>query len=705
MRKGIFITGTDTEIGKTFIGAAIAYGLKKKGIDCGVMKPIQSGAIKKDGKLISQDAEFLVRASDARDELSLINPYCFKVPLAPSVAAKIERRIISPKKIINAFNVLSARHQFMIVEGAGGLLVPISDGYLMKDLVLDLNLPILIISRLGLGTINHTLLTIEAARNLGIKNVGIIFNQIEDKPLTICEKTNPKIISNLTGVPILGAISHIPKIDAKRIRLNILEDVVKKIDLSSILNENGTADKNYLKVWDRKYIWHPFTQMKDYEKAEPLVIEEGKGSYLKDIDGRWYLDGVSSLWVNVHGHRNERLNRVVREQLNKIAHSTLLGVGNEPSIELAKRLIGIAPRGLTKVFYSDNGSTAVEIALKMAFQYWQQKGKKEKVKFITFVNAYHGDTIGSVSVGGIDLFHKIYKPLLFKSIKVNAPYCYRCHLSLTYPKCKIRCLREIERTMRRYHNHVAALIIEPLIQAAAGMITQPKGFIRRLRKLCDRYGILLILDEVATGFGRTGRMFACEHENVTPDFLCLAKSITGGYLPLAATLTTDEVYSGFLGDYSEKKTFFHGHTYSGNPLACKVAIANLEIFKKEKTLRKLQPKIEFLKNNLRRFYDLDHVGDIRQQGMMTGIELVKNESTKEPYKWEDRTGWKVIEELRKHGIILRPLGPVIVLMPPLNISIKDLRFLLRTTYNAIGTVLMPKLKVSPYPQGKGHFPD
>ena len=696
MRKGIFVTGTDTAVGKTFIGAAIARGLKKRGIDCGIMKPVQSGAIKRNGRLISQDADFLIKACDAKDELSLINPYCLKAPLAPSVAAKISNKGISIETIIDAFNILSVRHQFMIVEGAGGLLVPITKNYTMKDLILDLDLPVLIVSRIGLGTINHTLLTIEAARKFGIEIVGVIFNQAENRAFAICEKTNPNIISSLSGVSVLGVIPFVSKAGKSQKSLNVLKAVVEKIDLASIIREDGKADKGYLKAWDRRYIWHPFTQMKDYEKSQPLVIEEGKGSYLKDIDGKWYLDGVSSLWVNVHGHRNKKLDGAIREQLNKIAHSTLLGLGNRPSVELARRLIGITPKGLTRVFYSDDGSTAVEIALKMAFQYWQHKGKVNKKRFITFINGYHGDTIGSVSVGGIDLFHKIYKPLLFKSIKVNSPYCYRCHLGLIYPGCKMRCLKKIEEKMRRHHSEIAAVIIEPLIQAAAGMITQPKGFIKALRRLCDRYKILLILDEVATGFGRTGRMFACEHENVTSDLLCLAKAITGGYLPLAATLTTEEVYSAFLGDYSEKKTFFHGHTYTGNPLACTVALANLDIFIEDKTLMKLQPKIEFLKRNLRRFYDLEHVGDIRQKGMMVGIELVKDKTTKEPYKWEDRIGWKVIEEAKKRGIILRPLGPVIVLMPPLSISIKDLRFLLDATYNAIaiGTVLLPKQEVS-----------
>ena len=705
MRKGIFITGTDTEVGKTLIGGAIAFGLKKRGIDCGIMKPVQSGAIERNGKLISQDADFLIKACDVKDEVSLINPYCLKAPLAPSVAAKIGRRDVSLKKIIDAFNILSSRHQFMIVEGVGGFLVPIAKRYLVKDLVLDLKLPILIVSRLGLGTINHTLLTVEAARNCGIEILGVIFNESQDKPFTLCEKTNPNIISSLSGVPVLGIIPFISKAGTNQKSSNILKAIAEKIDLASIISAGGKADKNYLKAWDRRYIWHPFTQMKDYEKSQSLVIEEGKGSYLKDIDGRWYLDGVSSLWVNVHGHRNKKLDSAIQKQLNKIAHSTLLGLGSRPSVELARRLIGIIPKRLTRVFYSDDGSTAVEIALKMAFQYWQHKGKVNKKRFITFINGYHGDTIGSVSVGGIDLFHKIYKPLLFKSIKVNSPYCYRCHLGLTYPGCKMRCLKEIEEKMRRHYSEIAAVIIEPLVQAAAGMITQPKGFIKALRRLCDRYKILLILDEVATGFGRTGRMFACEHENVTADLLCLAKSITGGYLPLAATITTEEVYSAFLGDYSEKKTFFHGHTYTGNPLACAAALANLDIFESGETLKRLQPKIEFLRKNLRRFYDLEHVGDIRQKGMMVGIELVKNRATKEPYKWEDRIGWKVIEEAKKRGIILRPLESVIVLMPPLNISIKDLRFLLDATYNAIGTVLEPKRKVSPLFLYRGHFSD
>ncbi|MCM8781978.1 MAG: adenosylmethionine--8-amino-7-oxononanoate transaminase [Candidatus Omnitrophica bacterium] len=426
--------------------------------------------------------------------------------------------------------------------------------------------------------------------------------------------------------------------------------------------------------------------MKDYLKEDNLIIEEARGNYLKDTDGNWYLDGISSLWVNVHGHKNKKIDIAIKKQLNKVAHSTLLGLGNEPSVELAEELIRVAPKGLTKVFYSDSGSTAVEVALKMAFQYWQQKPErtaKKKKGFISFINAYHGDTIGSVSVGGIDLFHKIYKPLLFKSIKANYPYCYRCHLNSHYPKCRLACLDKLEALIKRRHNVVAALIIEPLVQAAAGMLVSPPGFLKRVRDLCTKYDILLIADEVAVGFGRTGRLFACEHEKVCPDLMAIAKGMTGGYLPLAATLTTQKVFNSFLAEYKDQKTFFHGHTYTGNPLACQAALANLRLLKKRDFFEDLNKRIRVLKNGLKKFKGLDHVGDIRQKGLMVGIELVKDKTNKTPYSWEEKIGIQVIQDIRKSGIILRPLGNVIVLMPPLSITEEEIINLLEETYNSI----------------------
>lgn len=428
--------------------------------------------------------------------------------------------------------------------------------------------------------------------------------------------------------------------------------------------------------------------MRSWEKDTQVIIESGKGSILTDIHGKKYIDGTSSLWVSVHGHRKKEIDQAVAKQLKKISHSTLLGLSNVPAILLAEKLIAIAPPGLTKSFYSDSGSTAVEIALKIAFQYWQQKGPEHQRKtgFISLSEAYHGDTIGSVSVGGIDLFHALYKPLLFESHKIESPHCYRCPYRLTYPDCQKTCLMHAERTIQKYASVTAALIIEPLVQGAAGMLMQPSGYVKRIRELCTKNNILMIADEVATGFGRTGRMFACEHEQVAPDILCVAKGLTGGYLPLAATLTTEEIYRGFLGEHQEFRTFFHGHTYTGNPLACAAAIASIDLFKKEKTLDRLQPKIAFLKKELARFSQLKHVGALRQKGFMVGIELVKDRLLREPYPHEDTIGNRVSLECRRRGLIIRPLGNVIVLMPQLSISLKELKQMMQIVFSSIQLV-------------------
>lgn len=446
-----------------------------------------------------------------------------------------------------------------------------------------------------------------------------------------------------------------------------------------------TEEIRKLQESDKNFIWHPFTQMKDWVAENPLVIVEGRDCFLKDIYGKWYIDGISSLWVNVHGHRRKEVDDAIRQQLDKIAHSTLLGLSNVPSIRLAEKLINIAPkssetllknRTLSKVFYSDNGSTSVEIALKMAFQYWKHKGFKEKKTFLSLKNAYHGDTIGAVSVGGIDIFHEIFEPLLFKTFKAPSPYCYRCEFLKTYPECSLYCLEIMRDILDKHADKISAVILEPMVQGAGGMIVFPDGYLKGARKLCDEYNVLLIADEVATGFGRTGEMFACEQEQIVPDLLCLSKGITNGYLPLAVTLTTEDIYNAFLGEYSEFKTFFHGHSYTGNPLACSAAIACLDIFEKDQTIKNLQGKISLLRERLLDFSELEHVGEVRNKGFMTGIELVKNKDTKEPYPLEDKIAWKAIYKARELGVIIRPLGNVIVIMPPLCINEDTLNQLL-----------------------------
>ena len=426
--------------------------------------------------------------------------------------------------------------------------------------------------------------------------------------------------------------------------------------------------------WDHTYLWHPFTQMQEWMQTPPLIIERGKGSYLYDTEGRKYLDGTSSIWVNLHGHRHPRLDRALAAQLGKLAHSTLLGLSNPPAIMLARQLVRIAPKGLTRVFYSDDGSTAVEVALKMAVQYWQQRRPfaGPKRTFLHLKLAYHGDTLGAVSVGNIELFHGRFKSLLFPTLQADPPYCYRCPLNLAYPSCGLACLDPIEEHLKTKHDELAAVIVEPLVQAAAGMITAPDGYLKRLRELCTQYEVLLIADEVATGFGRTGKMFACLHEGVTPDLMTVSKGLTGGYMPLAATLTTEEIFSAFLGRYEEWKTFFHGHSYTGNPLGCAVALANLEVFRRDKTLRRLRPKIHLLRRLLGPVRALPHVGDVRQCGFMVGIELVDDRHRKTPYAPEQRIGHRVAQDARAKGLLLRPLGNVMVLMPPLSVTRQEL---------------------------------
>ncbi len=449
-------------------------------------------------------------------------------------------------------------------------------------------------------------------------------------------------------------------------------------------------DKETLVAWDKRYLWHPFTQMQDWLTEDVVIIERGEGCYLIDTAGNRYIDGTASMWTNVHGHNHPELNTALKAQLDKISHTTLLGYSNIPAIQLAQKLVEITPAGLNKVFYSDNGSTAVEIALKMAYQYWQHKGEPQRKLFIHFDNAYHGDTIGAMSVGGIDSFHTTFDSLLFKGIRVSAPETYRStrytDTSGNNTNVKTRWLNAVEAALSENAGQVAGIILEPLIQGAGGMLVAPKGFLKALAVLAKRWETLLIVDEVMTGFGRTGKMWACEHEDVTPDILCTAKGLAAGYLPLAATLTTDDIYNAFLGEYRDLKTFFHGHTFTGNPLACAVALENIAIFERENLISQLQPTLEHFRNRLQDFYALPHVGDVRVCGFAAGVELMKNPDTHTPYPFEEKVGIRVCKEALARGAMLRPLVNTIVLMPPLQISISTVDTLLDIAYSSIAVI-------------------
>ena len=433
---------------------------------------------------------------------------------------------------------------------------------------------------------------------------------------------------------------------------------------------------------DRNFVWHPFTQMRDWLKRDPIVIESGRGAVLRDTRGREYIDANSSIWTNLHGHNHPRINAAIKGQLATVAHSSALGLANVPASLLAKRLITAANAhrgkkpGLSRVFYSDDGSTAVEVALKLAYVHAKRSGLSKRPTFLSLNGAYHGDTVGAVSLGHIDLFHKAYPGLLFKSDRVMAPYCYRCPFNRAKPEradareyrqCNFECVDQVEKQFaarKRKQNPYAAFVVEPLMQGAAGMIPQPEGWLKRVAQIARAHGSLLIADEVMTGFCRTGATFACHRENVRPDFLCVAKGLTGGYLPMAATLTTDKVFASFLGNYDEFKTFFHGHSYSGNQLGASAALASLDILENAASQRARATLESTLRSELANLWSLPNVGDIRQVGLVAGVELVRDWRTRKPFVLRERAGIRICEAMARRGVLTRPIGNVVVLMPP-----------------------------------------
>lgn len=429
---------------------------------------------------------------------------------------------------------------------------------------------------------------------------------------------------------------------------------------------------------DKQHLWHPFTQMQDWcaPLHEPLVLEGGDGAVLRDTEGREYIDGNSSIWTNLHGHNHPKLNAAIRAQLDSVAHTSFLGFTNPPAIRLAEELVRIAPRPLSRVFYSDDGATAIEVAIKMAVQYWQLKGMPERQRFVAFSNAYHGDTLGAASLGGVGIFHDRFASHCFPVDRVGSIEELEKMLKPEKLKAEIGNLKEesgyqnsklpTSNSQLPSPESLAAVVIEPLVQGAGGVKLWPRGMLARLREWCDKHGVLMILDEVMTGFGRTGTMFACEQESVTPDFLAVAKGITGGYLPLAATLTTEAVYEAFLGSFEEQKTFYYGHSYCGNQVACAAALANLAIFREENVLANLQPKIRRMTELLSPLAGLPHVAEVRQCGFIAGIELMRDGTT--PFDWKLQTGARVCLAARRHGLLTRPVRDVVVLIPPYCIS-------------------------------------
>jgi adenosylmethionine-8-amino-7-oxononanoate aminotransferase len=434
---------------------------------------------------------------------------------------------------------------------------------------------------------------------------------------------------------------------------------------------------------DLKFIWHPYTQMKDCQGLPPILIERVEGIKLYDSKGNFYYDTISSWWCNVHGHNHPRIKGAIKKQLDSLEHILFAGFTHKPAICLAEKIISITPEKLTKVFFSDNGSTAVEVALKMSFQYWQNIGMPKKKKFVSLDNGYHGDTIGAMSVSGVDLFNKIFSPMFFSSFKVPSPYCYRCPMDKDRSTCNIDCIVPLEKLLKEKSQEIAGIILEPLVQAAGGMIIYPKEYLLKAAEFSKRFNVHLIVDEVATGFGRTGKMFASEFVDCDPDFMCLSKGITSGYLPLAVTLTTDRIYKAFYADFGLRKTFYHGHTYTANPLSCSAALASLKIFEEERTLERIKKIIPLFSILFENFRDLPLVGDVRHIGLIGAIELVKDKKTKKSFNFKERVGLEVYKRSLKKNLILRPLGNIIYLFPPLCIKKDELEDIADRTYSII----------------------
>ncbi|MGB2630960.1 MAG: adenosylmethionine--8-amino-7-oxononanoate transaminase [Candidatus Omnitrophota bacterium] len=424
-------------------------------------------------------------------------------------------------------------------------------------------------------------------------------------------------------------------------------------------------DKQDLIRRDLKYNWHPYTQMKDCEEMPPIPISRAEGIKLYDYDGNFYYDTISSWWCNVHGHNNPVIKNAIKKQLDSVEHVLFAGFTHKPAVDLAERLVALTPADLTRVFYSDNGSTAVEVALKMSLQYWKNNGVGDKTRFVSLDMAYHGDTIGTMSISGVDLFNSKFKPVFFDSFKVQTPYCYRCPLDKNREECSVECLGAVEEVLKENAGEISAVVIEPLLLGAGGMIVYPVEYLKRVWDLCREYNVHLIVDEVATGFGRTGKMFACEHAGVEPDFMCLSKGITSGYLPLGATLMTEEIYKAFYDDHDKLKTFYHGHTYTANPVSCAAAIASIDLFKSENSLENAGVINRSLGSFLSEMAELPFVGDVRSIGVVGAMELVKDKKTKEPFGLNERVGIEIYKLGLKDNLILRPLGNIVYFFLPL----------------------------------------
>ncbi len=442
-------------------------------------------------------------------------------------------------------------------------------------------------------------------------------------------------------------------------------------------HDRRITDSEALAARDLRVLWHPCTQMKDHETLPLIAIKRGEGAWLEDFDGKRYLDAVSSWWVNLFGHANPRINAALRDQLNRLEHVIFAGFTHEPAVRLSEQLVSLTPAGLTRCFFADNGSAAVEVAIKMSFHYWRNRGRPRKTRFITLANSYHGETLGALAVGNVELYKSLYKPLLMDVLTAPSPDCYFRDAGESWEQYSVRQFDHMERMLAASAGEVAAVIVEPLVQCAGGMRMYHPEYLARLRDACHRHDVHLIADEIAVGFGRTGTLFACEQAGISPDFLCLSKGLTGGYLPLSAVLTTDDVYDAFYGDYANLTAFLHSHSYTGNPLACTAALATLDIFATDNTIECNRSKAAYLGRRARELEAHAHVTEVRQYGMIVAVEFAKDKQTREPYPWTERRGQRIYRYALDQGVLLRPIGNVVYFMPPYTVNEAEMDLMVR----------------------------
>ena len=667
MTTTIAVVGTDTGCGKTALTAALAGALRRRGRSVGALKPLATGV---PAGAAGEDAELLAAAVGSRPEDCVVST--FAAPRAPIVAARAEGRSIDVPALLGQIRdrIAASGADVVLVEGVGGVLVPIGEGVTVRDLVRELGCPVLVAARAGLGTINHTALTVDACRAAGIDVLGVALVDVAGEADADLVEGNAEEIAAQCGLPVLGVLRHL---DDPRDVAALADAALADLDIDALearvgaLRGDGGAEATRL---DRSHLWHPFTQTSEWLAEDVLVVRSGHGCRIRTADGRELVDGIGALWANVHGYAHPGIDRAVAEQLGRVGHATLLGQTHEPAARLAAELAAVTPTGLTRVFLGESGASAVEVAIRVALLAQRHRGEEGRTRFLTLADAYHGDTAGAVSLGRTDPFHRGLDPILFDAVRLTPPHLLRVGDGAGDAAAEAASLAGLDALLGRWGHTLAALVVEPRVQGAAGIWPHSDAWLRAVVDRCRAAGALIVCDEVATGFGRTGDLFASGGAGVEPDILCLGKGLSGGYLPISATVVGEELFDLFTGRFDEHRTLYYGHTFTGNPLACAAALASLGAFRTEATLERGRALAAHLGVRLAEVAGLPGVAEVRQRGVMCGIELASG-GLAEPYPSEWRVGRQVTLAARRLGVVVRPLGDVVVLNPALTMPLSD----------------------------------